>query len=78
MIQVIIGATFLLMSAILYGANVISVSIVGEQSEVGYLPIIISVITGFMGLMLLLMKERDLNDGTKELEKIVRDSGLDN
>jgi hypothetical protein len=81
MIQVITGAVFLIMSAILYGANIISVSIAGGQSEVGYSPLVISVITCFMGLMLLLMPERDVKYGikeTKEPKKTFLDSDLDN
>ena len=80
MIQVVTGSIFLLMSAIIYGANIISVSIAGEQSMVGYSPLVISVITCFMGLMLLLTK-RDMKYGTKETkepQKTFLDSDLDN
>ncbi|MFJ7640726.1 hypothetical protein [Peribacillus sp. NPDC097225] len=80
-----IGEIFILMSAILYSANVISVSIsklnFGGQSEVGYSLIVLSVVTGIIGIILFLIVEKDAKYGTneiKEQKKSFLDNDLDN
>lgn len=70
------GLMFILMSAILYSANVISVTIskldYGGQSEIGYSLIILSVVSLVVGIILLLMAERDVKYGKRETEEPIK------
>ncbi len=67
------GISLILMSVILYSANVISVSITrtsyGGQSEVGYSLLLFSGITFTIGIIALLAMEKDIwKDVTKDEE----------
>ncbi len=57
------GISLILMSVILYSTNAISVSIAkinyGGQSDVGYSLLLFSGITFLMGIIILLLLERD-------------------
>lgn len=59
--KLLVGLMFFVISAILYSANVVSVSIVkvngAGQSEVGYSLLILSIITLIMGGSVLFSKE---------------------
>ncbi|WP_139364859.1 hypothetical protein [Sutcliffiella halmapala] len=76
--------TFFLISAILYSANVISVSIADQysagQDEVGYSLLILSIITLLMGIILLIITDKNIKNSTEseERKKSWLDSDLDN
>ncbi|WP_252505033.1 hypothetical protein [Sporosarcina sp. Marseille-Q4943] len=81
MMKTFSGVIFILISAILYSANVISVSIAkvnyGGQSAVGYSLIIFSIIAVVLGVILLLMREKEVKYNVKKAEE-PRKSFLDN
>ncbi|MGM9987104.1 MAG: hypothetical protein ACI35O_07725 [Bacillaceae bacterium] len=61
--KILAGLLFFLMATIFYSTNVIATTIVkvngGVQSDVGYLLIVLSIVTFVIGMILLLMGERE-------------------